>query len=189
MYLYKKHIFWFFFGDFMDWQSARWIWLDENACKDSMQVMFQRDFRLDELPEQAELYITCDSVYRLRINGQWCADGPGRHFPESCPFDTIDCSSMLRSGLNRLEADVVFHGEEAESGRGGFLALLKLFFADGKTDFICSDNSWRAAAVPQRKDGRIERASKVEKVEIFDNSAGPCKMTSRISYPFMISVA
>ena len=91
----------------MDWQSARWIWLDENACMNSMQVMFQRDFRLDELPEQAELYITCDSVYRLRINGQWCADGPGRHFPESCPFDTIDCSSMLRSGLNRLEADVV----------------------------------------------------------------------------------
>ena len=136
-----------------------------------MQVMFQRDFRLDELPGQAELYITCDSVYRLRINGQWCADGPGRHFSESCPFDTIDCSSMLRNGLNRLEADVVFHGGNADSRRGGFLALLKLVLADGKTDFICSDNSWRAAAVPQRKDGRIERASKIEKVEIFDNSA------------------
>jgi hypothetical protein len=77
---------------------------------------------------------------------------------------------MLRNGLNRLEADVCFYGEKADSRRGGFLALLKLFYADGSVDFICSDNSWRVAAVPQRKDGEIRRDAKIEKVEIFDNS-------------------
>ncbi len=146
-------------GDFMDWQSARWIWLDGDENKECRHVVFQRDFRLDELPVKAELYLSADTSYRLRVNGQWSADGPARSFSDRCFFDTVDCSHLLRCGLNRLESDVQFSGVDAADG--GFIALLEMTFADGSSDVIATDPTWRAAAIPQyAADG----------TEIFDNS-------------------
>ena len=147
-------------GDFMNWQSARWIWLEGEENKECRHVVFQRDFRLDELPVAAVLYLSADSSYRLRINGQWSADGPARFFSDSCFFDTVDCSHLLRCGLNRLESDVLFSGANT-AGCGGFIALLEMTFADGSTDIIATDPSWRAAAIPQYVAGETE---------VFDNS-------------------
>ena len=144
----------------MDWRSARWIWLDGDENKECRHGVFQRDFRLDELPVSASLNLSADSSYRLRINGQWSADGPARCFSDRCFFDTVDCSHLLRCGLNRLESDVQFSGANT-AGSGGFIALLEMTFADGSSDVIATDPSWRAAAIPQYVAGNTE---------VFDNS-------------------
>ena len=144
----------------MNWQSARWIWLEGDENKACRHAVFQRDFRLDELPVAAVLYLSADSSYRLRVNGQWSADGPARFFSDSCFFDTVDCSHLLRCGLNRLESDVEFSGTNTAE-RGGFIALLEMTFADGSSDVIATDPSWRAAAIPQCVDSQAE---------VFDNS-------------------
>ena len=144
----------------MNWQSARWIWLEGDENKACRHVVFQRDFRLDELPVKAELYLSADSFYRLRVNGQWSADGPARCFSDSCFFDTVDCSHLLRCGLNRLESDVQFSGTNI-AGCGGFIALLEMTFADGSSDVIATDPTWRAAAIPQYTS---------DAAEVFDNS-------------------
>ena len=144
----------------MNWQSARWIWLEGDENKACRHAVFQRDFRLDELPVAAVLYLSADSSYRLRVNGQWSADGPARFFSDSCFFDTVDCSHLLRCGLNRLESDVEFSGTNTAE-RGGFIALLEMTFVDGSSDVIATDPSWRAAAIPQCVDSQAE---------VFDNS-------------------
>lgn len=144
----------------MDWQSARWIWFDGDDGKICRHVVFQRDFRLDELPVKAELYLSADTFYRLRVNGQWSADGPARSFSDCCFFDTADCSHLLRCGLNRLESDVLF--TDPDTARcGGFIALLEMEFADGSREFVATDPTWRAAVIPQYIS---------DEAEVFDNS-------------------
>ena len=151
----------------MDWQSARWIWLEDDGKITCTHVIFQRDFRLDELPSRASLSLTADTHYRLRINGQWCADGPARCCAENCSFDILNCAHLLRCGLNRLEIEV--HLTKARQ-RGGLLACLEWQTPDGPREYLCSDNSWRAAAMPQYTSQVLSLSETSFLPELFDNS-------------------
>ena len=144
----------------MDWRSARWIWLDGDDGIGVRHVLFQRDLRLEELPERAELAVTASTSFRLRINGQWCADGPGRSWPEHYSCEVMDCSHLLRRGLNRLEAEVFYAGS---GPRGGFLACLLTADSSGNESAVVTDGTWLAAL--------IRRADAPEKTEFLDASA------------------
>lgn len=159
----------------MDWQSARWIWLESDEKIYNRHAVFQRDFRLDELPELGILSVAADSGYRLRINGQWFADGPARSHASHCFYDVLDCSHLLRCGLNRIEAEVHFYGcgtGRSLCQRGGFLACLELSYPD-KKEYICSDNSWRAAPLEQYRRRTLKRSVQLEELEFFDASLSP----------------
>ena len=151
MYFLSKVVFLSDFGVCMDWKSARWIWLNDEEKKSFSHVVFQRDFRLDRLPEQAVFSLSACTGYRLRINGQWCADGPARACPEHYSFDVLECSYLLRRGLNRIEAEVHFDKNiDPVFSSGALLALLELCFPDGETEYVVSDNSWMSAVIPER---------------------------------------
>jgi len=144
----------------MDWRSARWIWLDGDDGIGVRHVLFQRDFRLEEPPEQAVLAVTASTSFRLRINGQWSADGPGRSWPEHYSCEMMECSHLLRRGLNRLEAEVFYAGS---GPRGGFLASLQMTDPSGSGDAVVTDETWLAALV--------RRADAPETAEFFDASS------------------
>ena len=71
--------------------SAKWIWInDDNGMEYNSHVIFKKDFRLDMLPQEAKIAVTADTKYRLKVNGQWCADGPARAYFDHYCYDVID---------------------------------------------------------------------------------------------------
>ena len=150
----------------MDWQTARWIWLEGEGKACNSPVVFQRDFRLDELPEAALIQLSADSVYRLRINGQWCADGPGFSYPEHYSCDALECSHLLRCGLNRVEVEVRYLPGGV---RGGLIACLEMQMPGGEKEYLCSDNSWRAAPVEKHCSRTLPVKNNMPFPEFYDN--------------------
>ncbi|MBO5900092.1 MAG: hypothetical protein J6Q80_05090, partial [Lentisphaeria bacterium] len=132
-------------------------------------IVFRKDFRLENLPKQASVAVTADTRYRFKINGQWCADGPARAYPDHYSYDVIDATPLLRTGLNRLECEVRFFGcgtFQQLPQQGGFLCQLD---ADGSTIAV-SDESWEAAEIPQWVKNTLKISPQMGPWEMFDAS-------------------
>ncbi|MBQ9501734.1 MAG: hypothetical protein IJU70_06230 [Lentisphaeria bacterium] len=155
----------------MEWKTAQWIWLDGDDGAGVRHVVFRRDFRLEAPPEDAVLAVTGSASFRLKINGQWISDGPARAWPEHYSCDVMDCSHLLRRGLNRLEAEVYYPGRSLSPAvpRGGFLAALDMSFASEDPQFIGTDGSWLA--------GLVRRAEAPETVEFSDAAADGAELS------------
>ena len=151
--------------------SAKWIWInDDNGMEYNSHVIFKKDFRLDMLPQEAKIAVTADTKYRLKVNGQWCADGPARAYFDHYCYDVIDASSLLKTGLNRIECEVRFAGcgtFHQSPQRGGFLFQLD---ADG-SPLLLSDDSWEAAFMPQWVTNTPKMSPQMSAWEFFDASA------------------
>ena len=147
--------------------SANWIWSDDsdgrafNICS-----IFRRDFRLETLPTQAMLRIAADTVYRLRVNGQWLADGPCRAYPDHYRYDRIDLDGVLRIGVNRIEVEVWYHGSgtfQHVPQRAGLLAQL-----DCDDLRIITDGDWSSAPVGQWVSNTVKSSCQQAPVELYD---------------------
>lgn len=55
---------------------GKWIWYPSARTLSNTFVLFRREFYLEELPEQAEGWITADSRYALFLNGRRVQWGP-----------------------------------------------------------------------------------------------------------------
>ena len=149
---------------------AKWIWPEKmSGYEYNQQVIFRRDFTLEQPVKSAELAISADTVYRLKVNGQWLADGPARAYPEHYGYDKLDLAPLLRRGLNRIEVDVRFFGcgtFHQLPQRGGLLLQLDV---DGKT-LLTSDADWQAAIMPQWVASTPKISPQQGPYEIFDAS-------------------
>ena len=137
-------------------------------CLDrTVQPVFERDFRLEQKPESARLYITCLGVYEARINGKRVGEeilAPGLTvYDRYVPYQTYDVTDLLQAGGNRIQ---VAAGDGWYKGRYGcclnepsrkdrdFVCLADLY-GDGKC-LLSTDTSWRV------------RKSKVLRSDIYD---------------------
>ena len=150
--------------------TAKWIWINDDAgLKYNSHVIFKKDFRLDTVVNEAKIAVTADTKYRLKINGQWCADGPARAYFDHYSYDVIDAAPLLRNGLNRIECEVCFVGcgtFHQIPQRGGFLTQLDI---NGETALI-SDDSWEAAWLPQWIQNTPKISPQMGPWEFFDAS-------------------
>ena len=90
--------------------AAKWIWKKQaeyNTYNDA--IVARKKFTLSAFT-QASAYVTADSFYRLKINGQWVNDGPSRAWPEHFKYDVIDVTSYLREGRNDIEITARYYG-------------------------------------------------------------------------------
>ena len=150
--------------------NARWIWInDDSGLGYNSHVVFKKDFRLEAVGQEAKIAVTADTKYRLKVNGQWCADGPARAYFDHYSYDVIDAAPLLRSGLNRIECEVSFAGcgtFHQIPQRGGMLCQLDI---DGITT-VASDNSWEAAWLPQWIRNTPKISPQMGPWELFDAS-------------------
>ncbi len=158
--------------------TASWIWSDDsdgrayNLCS-----VFRRDFRLEEAPVSACLAITADTVYRLKVNGQWIGDGPCRSYPEHYRYDLYDLAGLLQCGANRIEVTVRYFGCGSFHHlpqRAGLLVQMEMSDASGAETVLISDENWNAAPVPQWNPLTSKISIQQGPFEIFDASkSGP----------------
>ena len=113
----------------------------------------------------ARLYVTALGVYEARdqrrgASATTCSRRAGRATTTGCATRRSTCSTMLREGANAIGAmlgDGWYRGQLGFPGAGGrnlygdrlaLLAQLEITYADGTTDVVATDGSWRAHTGP-----------------------------------------
>lgn len=109
-----------------------WIWGPDQNTRYVARKMFRGGSKA------ARVRTSADNVVRLSINGQRI----GESNEWSTPLDA-DIQKYVKEGDNLIEAVIVNNG-----GPAAFVFKLALQAADGKTDYVVSDNSWEVGLKP-----------------------------------------
>ena len=131
-----------------DLQDAHWIWLEGFEETPNATVYLARAFNLSSAPDEAVVRITCDSHYKMWINGTFAAEtlNPGSENPGSQAWksaDKYDITDLLDEGDNYIVVQAVNH-----DGKGALLARALVRAADGSIHSFSTDSSWQAASEP-----------------------------------------
>ena len=128
--------------------GAKWIWPESSSVEElDLRTHYRRKFRLESVPETAEILITADSKYKLWVNGKFVHLGPARGFQSHWPFDRIDITPWLRPGTNTIAVLGYQFGVSCYSYRyaeaSGFLLAGKI----GNID-LSTGKSWKTRFAP-----------------------------------------
>jgi alpha-L-rhamnosidase len=133
------------------------VWLASAPTGQQAYIVFRKEFNLATQPTGATLHLFADSRYMLWINGQYAERGPCRFDPVATEYDTLDVGRYLQQGTNAM-ALLVHHYHDGKSSTDwvslngrimrhapGLTARLDLLYADGRSEFIRSDETWRGS--------------------------------------------
>ena len=147
-----------------DW-SAQFVtpaW-EEDTAQPQPGPLLRREFDIRLGVREARLYVTALGVYEAQLNGSTVGDhvlAPGwTSYHHRLRYQTYDVTGLLREGPNAVGAIL---GDGWYRGRFGFgggrrniygdrlalLAQLEIHYADGTTDLVVTDETWRAARGP-----------------------------------------
>ena len=135
------------------------------ALNDSARVpapYLRKNFVLGQPITRATVYVTALGAYELRLNGQKVGNDvltPGwTQFTKRVYYQTYDVTGMVRGGTNTLGAilgdgwyasNLAYKGQRLNyGGTPRFLAQLVLELANGQTQTVISDASWKASYGP-----------------------------------------
>ncbi|MDX1638367.1 MAG: glycoside hydrolase family 78 protein, partial [Balneolaceae bacterium] len=165
-----------------DW-AATWIepGLEQDTTRPQPAPMLRREFQLDGNVRRARAYVTSHGLYEMKINGQNVGNQlftPGwTSYHNRLQYQTYDVTDLLSSGDNAVGVTLGngwFRGWIGFSNQRNFygtrLALLvqiEVTYADGTTELITSDGSWKASTGPIRMsdiyDGEVYDATMEKK--------------------------
>lgn len=144
--------------DSKDWR-ARWIvapWQTES-------VLMRKDFDVAPGLKRAIVHVCGLGHFEMNINGKKSGDGvlaPGwSKYNRTCLYETHDVTSLLREGENAIGlvlGDGMHHAErrnrfskfQGTFGPQRAIAQLRLEYADGQTDLLITDDTWRVDPGP-----------------------------------------
>ena len=129
--------------------SAAWIGSDHPFDLHEVYLNFRSPiFELTQLRQDAQLFLTADSRYRLWVNGQFLARGPARSWPHAHSVDQIDVTAHLCVDQNIIAVQVYqpgySHFSYLHRGAAGLLAWLVV---DGEA-ILATDATWRVRRDP-----------------------------------------
>jgi putative heme-binding domain-containing protein len=114
-----------------DWSAGpapNWVWGADNDKKYKLTTTFTGPTKA------ARLRAACDNVMTITLNGTKI----GESNDWQAPVD-IDLQKHVKDGTNELVFDIANEG-----GAAGFLGKVALTRADGKVDYLVTDESWKA---------------------------------------------
>lgn len=123
--------------------QSQFCWAPDLPPGRNQFVSFEQTFSCAH-PEGTVLHLFADTRYRLWINGQFAAYGPGRFVTATPEYDSIDLTPWLRNGENHLRVEVNYYGSSSyqtmPDGMPGFIAAGQT--PDGTVNFQTPGN-WR----------------------------------------------
>jgi hypothetical protein len=143
----------------VDWQAK---WITANRTDRDPLPIFRRPVRLDALVKQAVIHICGLGHYELTINGRRVGDremDPGwTNYRKTCLYSSYDVTNMLQTGDNAIGVMLGNGMYNVPGGRytkfkGTFgppklICRMCVIFADGSTETIASDATWKYALGP-----------------------------------------
>ncbi|GAA3211979.1 alpha-L-rhamnosidase [Nonomuraea helvata] len=147
-----------------DWQAGTAAPpLELLGVPDGPALLLRRDFTVRGPIRQARLYVTAHGIHETEINGRVVGDdvlAPGwTTYGHRLRYRTHDVTELLAEGANAIGAtlsDGWFRGRIGFAGgktavygdRTALIAQLEITYADGTTDVVVTDDSWRCASGP-----------------------------------------
>ncbi|MEY4646816.1 MAG: hypothetical protein RIQ98_652, partial [Bacteroidota bacterium] len=142
-----------------DWKAK---WISSGIAADSVDgrvPVLMKPFTLKKKVQKARLFITSRGLYEASVNGKRVGDAfltPGwTSYNKHLQFQVYDLSSDIKQGENKLQvllASGWFRTRIAWENNKNFygsqtalLSQLEIQYADGTTETIISDGSWKAA--------------------------------------------
>jgi len=165
----------------MAWHS-QWIWLADHVDDVNVYVYLRRSFDLKDGVRSAQLHCTCSGEYLVYVNGRFVGRGPGPCNPTHQYYDTHDVAGLLATGTNTIACVAYGYGRRTlsrEKVPGAFLAQLEIDCADGRTETIVSDESWKAAPARPWKQDTAQLVWYVGFQEVYDKRKEPRGWRSR----------
>ncbi len=109
-------------------------------------ILFRKNFRLDQVPGKAILFVTADDFYKLYVNGQYVAEGPTSCYCFAYNYNTLDITPYLHEGENTIAFHTYYLGYVnrvfvSADHQQGLLCDLEV---DGKT-ILSSDETFKTA--------------------------------------------
>ncbi|MBO0828293.1 MAG: glycoside hydrolase family 78 protein [Streptosporangiales bacterium] len=153
--------------DQKDW-SARFVAPD---LPEGPNPLLRHDFDVSDDFTSARLYVTALGVYEVELNGHRVGDdvlAPGwTSYRHRLTYRTFDVTDLLRPGRNAIGAllgDGWYRGRLGWGGGTGnrygdrvaLLAQVEIRYADGRSDVVGTDASWRCAPGPVVSAGLYE---------------------------------
>ncbi|GAB2826011.1 glycoside hydrolase family 78 protein [Actinocorallia aurea] len=130
---------------------------------DGPALLLRREFRLSGKVASARLYVTAHGTFDLEVNGRRVGDevlAPGwTSYSHRLRYRTHDVTALLTEGGNAIGAmladgwyrgRVGFEGGKTDlyGDRTALIAQLEVRYADGTTEHVVTDGSWRCASGP-----------------------------------------
>jgi len=147
-----------------DWK-AKWIGFQTPPLVEDQDLgacpYLRKEFKVEKPVARARVYASALGLYRLFLNGERVGEDyftPGwTDYHKRVQYQTYDITEMLRSGENAIGMVLAggwfsgrcgFSGYRVYGDRPHALVHLHLFFEDGSTEMVVSDDSWKASTGP-----------------------------------------
>jgi alpha-L-rhamnosidase len=147
-----------------DWKAS-WIGpgLPEDVTKTGPVPMLRREFALRGPVGRARAYVTSHGLYEMNLNGRRVGDQvltPGwTSYNKRLQYQTYDVTSLLKPGSNAVGVELGngwYRGDLAGwigrrnvyGDRVALLLQLDVTYADGRTETVGTDGSWKASTGP-----------------------------------------
>ncbi len=137
-----------------DYESApKWIWAaNDNALTNATPGKhdFRFSFKLAQKPKEATLFITAKDNLAAWVNGKPVVteSAMGKFGRAQDPwgyFRVIPVGQLLSAGANSVAAQAIVQKDRDRPAQGGFIALLRVQFPDGKVERFVSGPDWKTA--------------------------------------------
>lgn len=142
-----------------DWKAS---WISSGIKSDTVNgivPLFRKSFSTNKKITSAKVYITSRGLYEVQINGKRMGDSylaPGwTSYNKHLQYQTYDVSNLLSEGKNAIGATLgsgwyrtrlVWLKHTNNYGKEtALLFQMVIKYADGTTETIISDNSWKAS--------------------------------------------
>jgi len=144
-----------------DWR-AHWIgWKPQQGARDPLPI-FRKEFRVERKLKRATVHVCGLGFFELRLNGRKVGENvldPGwTNYRKTALYVTHDVTGSVRPGANAIGVMLGNGMYNVPGGRyvkfkGSFgppklILQLRLEFADGSSQLVVSDSSWKAAPGP-----------------------------------------
>ena len=138
------------------------IWGEFESAKSGPVPMLRKTVKLADKPvAKARLFVTARGLYQMNINGQRVGDSvfapEWTDYRKRIRYNVYDVTSLLKKGDNVLAALLGEGWHSGHIGLGGYkyygkktalFAQLELSYADGASETIVTDASWKSFAGP-----------------------------------------
>ena len=150
-----------------DWK-ARWIVPVQSEERLMPGLLLRKEFSITKKPVSARAYVTSHGFYELHLNGKKVGDEyftPGwTSYNKRLQYQVFDVTAFIQPGANSVGAmladgwyrsSLAWQNNWALWGKKlGLLCQLELRFADGSSQTIVTDDSWKGSQDgPVVKDG------------------------------------
>ena len=130
--------------------------------------LFRRQFSVSKMLIRAKLHSTAAGYYEIFVNGEKISDrlmDPGQtDYAKRILYNTDDVTSLVADGSNTIAVHLgsAWYNEEIafskpdrdlSYGRPSFIVQLELYYDDGSSEFVTTDDQWLSYPSPILKEG------------------------------------